>query len=235
MEISFIIPVYNEEKNIPLLLKKLEETVENKYVDYEFIFINDGSTDLSGEILHSLSLNKSYVKIISLEKNSGQSKALYKGFNLAKGEIIVSLDGDLQADPTDIILLLPYLEKYDMVNGARSRRKNKNSDKLFSVLGNHLRNIIVGDDIQDVASSMKIFKKKVLKCFYPYTGMYRILPVLAQISGFSVAEIPVPYYDRIFGKSNYTFYDRFFTSLKNIFIVKRIKKKKRNYNVNCFV
>ena len=231
MEISFVIPMYNEEKNILPLLEKLEKTVEDKYTSYEFIFVNDGSTDSTGKILKELAHKKSYVKPIFFKKNSGQSAALDAGFKFANGDIVVSLDGDLQSDPESISLLVPYLKEYDMVNGVRASREDGFIRKLSSTIGNGFRNFITGDNIKDTGCPLKVFKKEVVKSYDLYKGMHRFLPTLAKMNGFSVIEVPVPHYDRIYGKSKYTVFNRLFVGFEDVLAVRWMKKRRLNYEI----
>ena len=149
MEISFVIPVFNEEENIPLLIQKLEETVKYHFDSYEFLFIDDGSTDNSREILLSIAKEKKYVRPIIFKKNCGQTAALAAGFRLSQGDIVVSMDGDLQSDSLDIYLMIPYLKEYDMVNGMRKTREDGIIRKISSLVGNGFRNFLTGDNITD--------------------------------------------------------------------------------------
>ncbi len=231
MEISFVIPLYNEEDNILPLLEKLEKAVENKYISYEFIFVNDGSIDATGKILSELAHKKDYVKPIFFKKNSGQSAALDAGFKYATGDIVVSLDGDLQSDPESISLLVPYLKKYDMVNGIRVSREDEFIRKLSSIIGNGFRNFITKDNIKDTGCPLKVFKKEVVKSYDLYKGMHRFLPTLAKINGFSVIEVPIPHYDRIHGKSKYTVFNRMFVGFEDVFAVRWMKKRRLHYEI----
>ena len=231
MEISFVVPIFNEEENIPILVEKLESAVKDKFKEYEFILVNDGSTDKSREILNELADRKEYLKLIHFKKNCGQSAALSAGFKYCSGEIVVSMDGDLQTDPKDISLLIPYLKEYDMVNGMREKRQDGLYRKLVSVIGNSFRNFITKDNIQDTGCPLKVFKKEVVKSFNLYKGMHRFLPTLAKINGFLVTEIAIPHYDRLYGKSKYTTFNRMFVGFEDVFAVRWMKKRRINYEI----
>lgn len=231
MEISFVIPVFNEEENINILVKKLEETVKYHFNSYEFIFIDDGSTDKTKEILLDIMKVKSYVKPILFKYNCGQTAALAAGFRFAKGDIIVSMDGDLQSDPLDIYLMIPYLKEYDMINGMRKTREDGIIRKFSSIIGNGFRNLITGDNISDTGCPLKVFKKDVVRSFYLYKGMHRFLPTLAKMNGFTVKEVPVSHYDRIFGKSKYGVFNRLFTGFEDVLAVRWMKKRRINYEI----
>ena len=231
MEISFVVPIFNEEENILLLVEKLELAVKGKYSEYEFILVDDGSTDKSKEILEKLSKDKKYLKPIFFKKNCGQSAALSAGFKYCSGDIVVSMDGDLQTNPKDISLLIPYLKEYDMVNGMRATRQDGFYRKLASLVGNSFRNFITKDNIHDTGCPLKVFKREVVKSFYLYKGMHRFLPTLAKINGFSVIEIAVPHYDRIYGKSKYTTFNRLFVGFEDVFAVRWMKKRRIDYEI----
>ena len=231
MEISFVIPVFNEEENIPLLIQKLEETVKYHFDSYEFLFVDDGSTDKSREILLEISKEKQYVRPIIFKKNCGQTAALAAGFRLSQGDIVVSMDGDLQSDSLDIYLMIPYLKEYDMVNGMRKTREDGIIRKISSLVGNGFRNFLTGDNITDTGCPLKVFKKEVVKSFYLYKGMHRFLPTLAKINGFKVTEVPVSHYDRIFGKSKYGVFNRLFTGFEDVLAVRWMKKRRVDYEI----
>ncbi len=231
MEISFVIPVFNEEENIPLLVQKLEETVKYHFDSYEFLFVDDGSTDKSREILLEISKEKQYVRPIIFKKNCGQTAALAAGFRLSQGDIVVSMDGDLQSDSLDIYLMIPYLKEYDMVNGMRKTREDGIIRKISSLVGNGFRNFLTGDNITDTGCPLKVFKKEVVKSFYLYKGMHRFLPTLAKINGFKVTEVPVSHYDRIFGKSKYGVFNRLFTGFEDVLAVRWMKKRRVDYEI----
>ncbi len=231
MEISFVIPVFNEEENIPLLVQKLEETVKYHFDSYEFLFVDDGSTDKSREILLEISKEKQYVRPIIFKKNCGQTAALAAGFRLSQGDIVVSMDGDLQSDSLDIYLMIPYLKEYDMVNGMRKTREDGIIRKISSIVGNGFRNFLTGDNITDTGCPLKVFKKEVVKSFYLYKGMHRFLPTLAKINGFKVTEVPVSHYDRIFGKSKYGVFNRLFTGFEDVLAVRWMKKRRVDYEI----
>ena len=231
MEISFVIPVLNEEENIPLLVQKLEETVKYHFDSYEFLFVDDGSTDKSREILLEISKEKQYVRPIIFKKNCGQTAALAAGFRLSQGDIVVSMDGDLQSDSLDIYLMIPYLKEYDMVNGMRKTREDGIIRKISSLVGNGFRNFLTGDNITDTGCPLKVFKKEVVKSFYLYKGMHRFLPTLAKINGFKVTEVPVSHYDRIFGKSKYGVFNRLFTGFEDVLAVRWMKKRRVDYEI----
>lgn len=235
MEISFVIPIYNEKENVEILIKKLEEAIEDKFTDYEFIFVDDGSTDnFTRKILKEEALKKTYIHPIFFKRNCGQTAALAAGFKASTGDIVVSMDGDLQTEPKDIFLLIPYLKKYDMVNGMRATREDGFIRKISSVIGNSFRNFLTKDNIKDTGCPLKVYRNYVVKSFNLFKGMHRFLPTLAKMNGFSVIEIPVPHHDRIYGKSKYTVFNRMFVGFEDVLAVRWMKKRSVNYEIENF-
>ncbi|WP_101474217.1 glycosyltransferase family 2 protein [Fusobacterium sp.] len=227
--ISVIAPVYNEKDNIVRFITQVEESLKKGFSSYEIILVDDGSTDGSREILDRESSKNGHVRVFHFTKNNGQTAALAAGFKVATGNLVVTMDSDLQTTPEDIYILLPYLDKYDMVNGKRETREDGIKRKISSFVGNSIRNLITGDNIQDTGCPLKLFKKEVTDSYYLYEGMHRFLPTLAKINGFKVIEVPVRHYDREFGTSKYGVWNRLFKGLKDAFAVRWMKKRKLKY------
>lgn len=203
--LSVVIPVYNEEKNIEILYREIVAAVDGKYRDFEIIFSNDGSTDNSFERLKELHKKDKRVKVINLRKNFGQSAALSAGFDYCKGDIVVTLDGDLQNDPADIpVVVTTVMEGYDIVNGWRKKRKDKLlTKKIPSFFGNKLVSFITKVKLHDYGCSMRGFKKDVVKSIKLYGEMHRYIPAIASRIGIKSTEIPVNHRERKYGKSQY--------------------------------
>ncbi len=203
--ISIIIPVYNEEENVSILYKEIFNVVSERFNDYEIIYINDGSTDNSLEQLQKLNKEDNKVKIINFRKNFGQSASISAGFEHCTGDIVVTLDADLQNDPADIpIVVEKLLEGYDMVNGWRKDRKDKFiSRRIPSFFGNKLVSFITKVKLHDYGCSLRAFKKEVVKNLKLYGEMHRYLPAFASRMGIKSVEIPVNHRERKFGTSKY--------------------------------
>lgn len=227
--ISVVAPVFNEEENILRFIKKVEEVLKKGFKSYEIVLVNDGSTDRSKEILDREAENNGHLKVYHFTKNNGQTAALDAGFKKCTGDLILMMDSDLQTDPNDLYILLKYIDRYDMVNGKRITREDGIKRKISSFVGNTVRNIITGDDIQDTGCPLKLFKREVVESFYLYEGMHRFLPTLARINGFKVVEIPVRHYDREFGKSKYGIFNRLFKGLKDAIAVRWMKQRRLRY------
>lgn len=230
--ISVIAPVYNEKENISILIQRIEQALKKRFTSYEIILIDDGSTDGSREILDNEASKNGHVKVYHFTKNNGQTAALAAGFKICSGDLIVTMDADLQTDPEDIYVLLAYIDDYDMVNGKRETREDGLKRKFSSFIGNTMRNFITDDNIKDTGCPLKLFKKEVVKSYYLFEGMHRFLPTLAKINGFKVLEVPVRHYDRQYGQSKYGIFNRLFKGLKDAFAVRWMKKRKLNYQID---
>lgn len=228
-QISVIAPIFNEEENIVRLIEKTELALKKQFTTYEIILINDGSTDNSKNILDEQGRKNSCIKVYHFTKNNGQTAALAAGFKICTGDLVVTMDSDLQTDPEDIYLLLPQLKGYDMINGRRATREDGISKKIQSKIGNGLRNLITSDNIQDTGCPLKLMKKDVAKSYQLFEGMHRFLPTLAKLNGFKVTEVPVKHYDREFGISKYSAFNRMFKGLKDAFAVRWMKSRMINY------
>ncbi len=207
-KISVVIPIYNEEENIKILYLRLKQVLENlKKYDYEIIFVDDGSTDNSFEILKEISNKDSKVKVIRLTKNFGQTSALMAGIDYAKGEIIITLDGDLQNPPEEIPKLISEIEAgYLFVSGWRKNRKDSNlTRKIPSKIANFLIRKITNVDIHDYGCTLKAYRSDVIKNIRLYGEMHRFIPALVStvIPKNKIKEIVVKHDPRLYGKSKY--------------------------------
>ncbi|RLE04326.1 MAG: glycosyltransferase [Candidatus Aminicenantes bacterium] len=204
-QISVVVPFYNEEANVEELYRRLKKVLDKLKRTYELIFIDDGSTDKTPEILQKIYEKDELVKIIRLRKNFGQTAALQAGFDFAQGEIIISMDGDLQHDPEDIPLFLAKMnEGYDVVSGWRKKRV----DNLFlrripSLVANRIMKWLSGVEIHDFGTTFKAYKKEVIKKVHLYGELHRFIPALTSRTGVKITEIPIKNVVRQRGKSKY--------------------------------
>ena len=209
--LTIIIPVYNEEGNITELYKQIKNTVslllkQKKISNFEIIFINDGSKDKTQEILEDLSKKDKQVKIIQFRKNFGQTAALKAGFEASQGDLIVTMDGDLQNDPSDIPNLIDKLnEGYDVVSGWRHNRKDSFSKKYTSKIMNFLRKKLIGDELHDYGCSLKIYKKECIKDLELFGELHRYITAYLYIKGYKIGEVKVNHRPRISGDTKYKF------------------------------
>ncbi|BAT71745.1 dolichol-phosphate mannosyltransferase [Thermosulfidibacter takaii ABI70S6] len=205
MKISIVIPIYNEEENIRPLYKELKEVLNKMENEYEIIFVNDGSTDGSEKILDELAKENPNVKVIHFRRNFGQTAAISAGFRYATGDVIITMDGDLQNDPADIPKLLEKIEEgYDLVSGWRRDRKDPYWTRVFpSKMANKLISLVTGVNLHDYGCSLKAYKKEVIKDLHLYGEQHRFIPALASELGCKITEIPVNHRPRTAGKSKY--------------------------------
>jgi len=219
--VSILVPIYNEEGNLSLLYEKLDSALKKARRAYEIIFIDDGSTDGSLEILLDIRERSSNVKIVSFSRNFGQTAALSAGIDSSKGDIIIPMDGDLQNDPDDIIPLLQKIEEgYDVVSGWRKDRKDPFlSRRLPSILANRIISWIGGVPLHDYGCTLKAYRRDILKNIKLYGEMHRFIPIYAQWIGGRVSEIPVRHFARGSGASKYGM-SRVFKVILDLMVVK---------------
>jgi len=205
VNLSIVIPVYNEEESIRILCNQLKSVLDNLEESAEIVIVDDGSTDNTYTILKDIKKSVSELKIIRLRSNFGQTAALSAGFNNAAGDIVITMDADLQNDPHDIPKLLKKMEEgYDVVSGWRKDRKDPwLSRKLPSFTANKIISWFTGVRLHDYGCTLKAYRKEVLKDFELYGQMHRFIPALAKWVGAKVGEVAVNHYPRKFGKSKY--------------------------------
>ncbi len=205
IEISLVIPVYNEEESLPELYEQLGRVCPGLGKPYEIIFIDDGSTDGSFATLTRLRAGDPRVRIIRFRRNFGQTAALAAGFDHARGDVIVTLDADLQNDPADIAALLAKIDAgYDIVSGWRKDRKDRFlSRRLPSILANALISRFTGVKLHDYGCTLKAFRREVIKNINLYGELHRFIPAIASTMGVTIAEIEVRHRPRLKGKSKY--------------------------------
>jgi len=203
--ISVIVPVYNEEKNIPLLFSRLASVMNALPVSYEIIAVDDGSGDASFDALMRVASKDSHVNVIRFKRNFGQTAALAAGIDHARGDTIVTIDSDLENDPADIPRLIEKLhEGYDVVSGWRKDRKDTFiTRKIPSVLANSLISRMTGVYLHDYGCTLKAYKREVLEGINLYGEMHRFVPALASQFGAKVAELPINHHPRLHGTSKY--------------------------------
>jgi dolichol-phosphate mannosyltransferase len=204
LKISFVVPVYNEEENISRLVEEIQAVAPDLASEYEILLVDDCSTDRSLQIIQDLAVGDKTIRPLPLARNSGQSAALYAGFQAAAGDVIITMDADLQNDPADLRQMIKHYGEYDMVNGWRYNRQDSLSKKLASKIGNGFRNWLTRETIHDTGCSLKIMNADMLKKIRIYKGLHRFLPTLMRLEGAKVIEVKVNHRQRLFGESKYT-------------------------------
>jgi len=204
-ELSLFLPVLDEEENLRPMHAKIQEALKSLGKTAEVIYVDDGSTDKSLEILKEIAAHDERVRVISLRRNYGQTAAMSAGIDAAKGEILIPMDADLQNDPKDIARLLDKLnEGYDVVSGWRKNRQDKAiSRKLPSKIANKIISWIGGVPLHDYGCSLKAYRRDVIQDVRLYGEMHRFIPIYASWAGARVTEIPVDHHARTMGKSKY--------------------------------
>jgi glycosyltransferase involved in cell wall biosynthesis len=205
IELSIVIPVFNEVENVKLVHDRLRTVLDGLENDSEIIFVDDGSLDGTHEVLKEILARDSRVRVIRLRRNFGQAAAFSAGFDFSRGEVIITMDGDLQNDPGDIPHLLEKIEEgYDIVSGWRLKRKDIFlTRRLPSVAANALISKVTGIKLHDYGCSLKAYRKEVVKNVRLYGELHRFIPALASWMGVRVAETPVNHFPRKHGRSKY--------------------------------
>lgn len=228
---SVVIPLKNEEGNIADLIYELEPVMIGLKKPWELLCIDDGSTDGTVNILSEIAKRKPFVRIIIFDRNYGQSCAFDAGFKMAKGDWVITLDGDRQNDPADIPKLLAVAESNDLVCGHRINRRDPWHKKITSLLANFIRSRLCKDQVNDTGCSLKVYRKQCLQKIKMFKGMHRFLPALFIIEGFRVAEVPVNHRERVKGKTKYNFFNRSFNTISDLLAVRWMGKRHVNYRI----
>lgn len=228
---SVVIPLKNEEDNIAQLLQELAPVMRKLQKEWEVLCIDDGSTDGTLAQLHCLQKEFPELRVICFERNYGQSSAFDAGFRLARGEFVITLDGDRQNDPADIPRLLQAAEKADLVCGYREKRNDPWHKKVISRLANMVRSRFCGDGVRDTGCSLKVYRRTCLQKIKMYQGMHRFLPALFKHEGFTLVELPVNHRERVAGKTKYNFLNRSFNTLADMWAVRWMGKRQLRYQI----
>lgn len=224
-EVSVVVPIYNEVDSLSHLIETITSTLIDSGINYEIVCVDDGSRDGSTELLKQLARERQDLKAVILRRNYGQTAAMAAGFKHTKGQVIVTMDGDLQNDPYDIPLLLAKLnEGYDLVSGWRKARQDAALTRLLpSKIANWIIGRVTGVKLHDYGCSLKAYRSELVADMNLYGELHRFLPALAYIEGARIAELPVRHHARKFGQSKYGL-GRTFRVLMDLFTVFFMKK-----------
>ena len=224
--ISVVVPLYNEEGNVAELQRQIEAALATR--DYEIVLVNDASTD---NTLSNIPGGER-VRVIQFEKNSGQSAAMHAGIHNARGEIIVTLDGDLQNDPADIPAMITMLNQgWDLVCGYRQKRKDTAFKRLQSRIANAVRSRFVGDGVRDTGCTLKAMRRDCREALLLFNGMHRFIPALIRNMGWRVTELPVNHRPRVSGVSKYGFGNRAWRATMDMLGVRWLNSRRTQYRI----
>jgi dolichol-phosphate mannosyltransferase len=233
VELSVVIPVYNEEDNLPLLWPELRGVLESMAVTFEVIFVDDGSRDRSAELIRAMRETDPRVRLVRLKANAGETAATDAGFKAVRGRRVVTMDADLQNDPHDIPALVQRLEQWDAVTGWRITRGDGDSimRRLSSRVANTTRNWISEESIRDSGCTFRAFRRECLRGLVLYRGFHRFIPTLLRMRGYLVVEMPVRNRPRRFGQSKYGVLNRVFVAFIDLLVVRWMKSRMLRYEV----
>ena len=231
LDLSLVIPVYNERENITPLLAEIERSLQGTGWRYEILMVDDGSVDGTGEALLALRRAHQVLRVIRFARNAGQTAAMDAGFHRARGTIVVTLDADLQNDPADIPKLVRAMEGWDAVVGVRVGRRDTLVRRVSSRVANYVRNRLSDETIEDTGCSLKAYRREALERLKLYNGLHRFLPTLLRMEGFRVRELPVGHRPRLHGRSKYGISNRLVPSFLDLLAVRWMKKRSLRYEV----
>jgi dolichol-phosphate mannosyltransferase len=229
--ISIVIPAFNEAENLPVLLQEIEQVMAQHPAQWEILLVDDGSTDNTLEVMMELKRKLQPVRVFALRKNHGLSAALDAGFRKATGDVIVSLDADLQNDPADIPKLLEMLPEYDVAIGIRVRRKDNFVKRISSRIANGIRDLLLQEKWQDTGCTLKAYKRDYLEKIKLFHGLHRFLPTLLLMEHARILEVPVNHRERIHGQSKYHLWNRLTGPLRDLLAVRWMKQRHFTYDV----
>jgi dolichol-phosphate mannosyltransferase len=230
--VSVVVPFYNEEDNVLPLAEKIAEVFAGlpDYA-YECLFVNDGSTDGTRARLDALAEQDPRVRPLHLKRNRGQSAALVAGMRRARGEYILTLDGDLQNDPCDFPKMLELLKEYDCVCGYRANRQDSWVRRVSSRIGNGARRLILDDGILDAGCGSKGFRRACIEHIIPFNGVHRYFAVMVRNGGLSVTECPVTHHPRVHGVSKYGIHNRLWRGIYDLIGVGWLRRRYVTFRV----
>ena len=231
VDLSIVIPVYNERDNLEPLLREILASLGGLGRTYEVLMVDDGSTDGSEEVLRRLRAGHPCLRVVRFARNAGQTAAMDAGFRRARGDVIVTLDADLQNDPVDIPRLLGEMPGWDAIVGVRAVRRDNLVRRVSSRVANYVRNRLSDESISDTGCSLKAYRRNALQRLVLYDGMHRFLPTLLKMEGFRVREMPVGHRPRAHGRSKYGISNRLVPSFVDLLAVRWMKRRKLRYEV----
>jgi dolichol-phosphate mannosyltransferase len=225
-QLSVVVPLYNEEENLPILQEELRVALTG--LDYEIVFVDDGSVDGTADRIEAAP----NVRLIRFAKNAGQSAAIYAGLTATRGATVAVIDGDLQNDPADIPKLLREISNgADLVCGYRLKRRDTVVKRLTSRIANSVRSRYTKDGVRDTGCTLKAMRRECVSTLVPFKGMHRFIPALVKAAGYRLVEIPVNHRPRRFGQSKYGLSNRALRATIDMFGVRWLLSRRLNYKI----
>ncbi len=231
LQLSVVVPAYNEVENTPVLVAELLTALTATGRTWELLLIDDGSADGTGEAMEAAAAAEPRIRVLRLVKNAGQSAALAAGLTRARGEVVVTLDADLQNDPADIPRLLAALEGADVVSGVRTKRNDSWIRLVSSRIANATRRAALGDSVTDIGCSLKAYRREMLADLPMFVGVHRFLPAMCAFRGARVVEVPVNHRARTMGVSKYGMGNRLWRGIHDLIGVSWLKHRLVRYKV----
>ena len=230
-DLSVVVPVFNERESLALLWLELREVLDAQPWRVEVIFVDDGSTDGSAELVRGFIAQDRRVRLLRLRENAGLTAALHAGLTRARGQIVVTMDGDLQNDPRDIPALVGHLGAWDAATGWRRQRPDPWLKRVSSRIANAVRNRVTREDVHDSASTMRALRRSCVLAMPPYRGMHRFVPTLLRMAGFRVLEVPIHHRPRRYGASHFGVRNRALTAFQDLLAVRWMQSRILRYEV----
>jgi dolichol-phosphate mannosyltransferase len=229
--LSVVVPAFNEAPNLPALVEEIESAVAPLNEPWELVVVDDGSTDESAAVLEGLRTRHPALRVLRFARNAGQSAAFLAGFEAARGEVVVTLDADLQNNPADIPELLRNVEGHDAVLGVRRRRRDSALRRLSSRVANAVRRAVTGDGLADVGCSLKAFRREHLRDLPRFNGVHRFFGTLLVWKGCRIAEVPVDHRPRRAGVARYNVRNRAFRTLGDLLAMRWLRSRSVRYEI----
>jgi dolichol-phosphate mannosyltransferase len=232
--LSLVIPCYNEEEVVPELLSRVESSLSKLGRRWEVVLVDDGSTDKTPRLLADAMKSRPWLRVVRMAKNGGQSAAFEAGFDAARGEVIATIDADLQNDPEEIPRLVPMLDEHgvDMITGWRKDRQDTNFRRWQSRQANRIRNWISQETVNDSASSLKVYRAHAIKGLKLFNGAHRFFPTLVKMRGYKVHETPVRHSQRFAGTAKYGFRNRAMRAFIDLLGIRWMKSRYLRYQAS---
>lgn len=231
-ELSVILPVFNEAESLPILWQELSAVLDANWTDVEVIFVDDASTDGSGEWLRDLVGNDARARYVQLARHAGLTAALDAGYRRARAPILVTLDSDLQSNPADIPTLVAALSGADAAVGSRVRRGDPLVKRWSSKIANGVRNAITREHVRDSACTLRAIRSECRSALLPYDGLHRFVPTLLRMAGHRVVEVPIVHRPRRFGASKFGIRRRALRGFRDLLVIRWMQLRALRYAID---